>query len=84
MSKILLKQILVQDKDGVSTRFPCRGQRTKSNAGTPVVCVSATIFTFSLNMRKIREAKRKRIEVDNNEQNVVNAVVLLAYRKKIL
>lgn len=34
-------------------------------------------------MRKIREAKRKRIEDDNNEQNAESAVVLLDYKKRI-
>lgn len=61
------------DKDDDTSRFPCRGQRTKSNAGTPDECVSWIIFTFSLNMRRIREARRKRIEEDYNERNAANA-----------
>lgn len=69
--------MLELDKEDVTARIPCRGQRTKSNAGTPVVCGCWTIFTFSLNMRKIREAKRKRIEEDFKELNVGNAGVLL-------
>jgi len=64
LSKILLKQIL-RTRQGRRLRqgLPCRGQRTKSNAGTPArMRQSQQFLPFPLNLRKIREAKRKRIE----------------------
>jgi len=43
--------------------LPCRGQRTKSNAGTPArMRLSGRFLPFALNMRKIREAKQKRLD----------------------
>lgn len=75
--------MLARDKVVVSSGFPCRGQRTKSNAATPDACEKTSIFAVSLNMKRIREAKHKKLLVNNKEQKDVSAEELLVYKKKI-
>jgi len=64
LGKLLFKQLL-RTRQGRRLRqgLPCRGQRTKSNAGTPArMRLSGRFLPFALNMRKIREAKQKRLD----------------------